>query len=607
MFELTPSLAKHDPLDTVAQRVAVGLLVGGLLGAPVAVVRTDEGLPFIVLGALVVGALGAWTAIRELRLREQALIQPITGLFHPALFQERLHIEVLRAQRRREPLSLLAIDLDCHARVVESGGTSAGERLLRGVSRCLRDTCRATDFIVHRRADEFMILAPATSAHRAEVLACRVRDAIAQLEDPSGTGIAPRPTVGAAELVQAPRATGDALIEAAQEALLIARARGSSILVLGPGGRSGAGDEGANVRKQPQDRACVRENEIIEADGTKSIELDIYCPDCDHWHAVEGRRRQSWADRTLRAFAARPFLSGKGDTRIAEVMTRDVVCVRPEMSIEALSTLFLEKDIGGAPVLDAAGNLIGAVGTNDILRNAWEPQAWDRSRDGGADADADEGVVEPAARLQEGFHLEALPRATVAEIMTPIVFQLKSDATLAQAAALMAYESVQRVVVVTGDGKVEGMVSADDVLRWVALSAGYVVPASNDKAAPPPKSHAGPILVVDDDEDLRETLADLLREAGYGVVTAANGAEALVALQLSQRPSLILLDLAMPIMSGTKLCAEISKDPTLDRIPLVLLSGSERLAREVGRIDADAFLSKPVEAERLLGTVRRYC
>jgi CheY-like chemotaxis protein/predicted transcriptional regulator len=359
------------------------------------------------------------------------------------------------------------------------------------------------------------------------------------------------------------------------------------------------------VRKQPQDRACIRENEIIEADGTKSIELDVYCPDCDHWHAVEGRRRASWAERTLRAFAARPFLSGKGDTRIAEVMTRDVICVRPEMSIEALSALFLEKDIGGAPVLDAAGKLIGAVGTNDILRNAWEPQAWDRAR--GADDDLEEGLAEPPARLQEGFHLEPLPRATVAEIMTPIVFQLKSDATLAQAAALMAYESVQRVVVVTGDGKVEGMVSADDVLRWVALSAGYVVPASSDKEAPPPRRHAGPILVVDDDEDLRETLADLLREAGYGVVTAANGAEALVALQLSQRPSLILLDLAMPIMSGTKLCAELSKDPALDRIPLVLLSGSERLAREVGRIDADAFLSKPVEAERLLGTVRRYC
>jgi CheY-like chemotaxis protein len=177
-----------------------------------------------------------------------------------------------------------------------------------------------------------------------------------------------------------------------------------------------------------------------------------------------------------------------------------------------------------------------------------------------------------------------------------------------EAAALMAYESVQRVVVVTGDGKVEGMVSAEDVLRWVALGAGYVVPASGDKAPPPPpKGHAGPILVVDDDEDLRETLSDLLREAGYGVVTAANGAEALVALQLSQRPALILLDLAMPVMSGTKLCAELSKDPLLDRIPLVLLSGSERLAREVGRIDADAFLSKPVEAERLLGTVRRYC
>lgn len=348
---------------------------------------------------------------------------------------------------------------------------------------------------------------------------------------------------------------------------------------------------------KPTEKASIRENEIVEADGTKAVELDVYCPDCKKWHSVDGRRRASWAEHTLRQFSARPFLHTGGDAPLADLMDRDVICVRLEMSIEALSALFLEKRISGAPVLDAAGNLIGAVGTNDILRNAWDPPVWDRDA-----ATGDEPQV------PNGYHLEPLPRATVAEIMTPIVFKLDRDASIGQAAALMAYESVPRVFVVTPDGKVEGVVSSEDVLRWVAHSAGYVVPTTKDAALPhKPRKKLGPILIVDDDPDLRDTLSELLQEAGYAVMTAANGSEALVALQLSQRPALILLDLSMPIMSGPSLCAELSKDPQLDRIPLVLLSGSDRLAREVGRIDADAFLSKPVEANRLLGTIRRYC
>jgi CheY-like chemotaxis protein len=71
----------------------------------------------------------------------------------------------------------------------------------------------------------------------------------------------------------------------------------------------------------------------------------------------------------------------------------------------------------------------------------------------------------------------------------------------------------------------------------------------------------GPILLIEDDRDIRETLARTLENAGYKVVTAANGLEALsVARRLSIRPSVILLDLRMPILDGYGFLAERRKD-----------------------------------------------
>lgn len=114
------------------------------------------------------------------------------------------------------------------------------------------------------------------------------------------------------------------------------------------------------------------------------------------------------------------------------------------------------------------------------------------------------------------------------------------------------------------------------------------------------------VLVIDDDEDLRNALGDVLREEGYAVVCAADGAEALEWLRTHpQPPGIILLDLMMPTMSGWQFREEQQRDPKLAAIRTAVMTAnpSER-ARQLG---ADYFLAKPVQLAQLLELVHTAC
>lgn len=112
------------------------------------------------------------------------------------------------------------------------------------------------------------------------------------------------------------------------------------------------------------------------------------------------------------------------------------------------------------------------------------------------------------------------------------------------------------------------------------------------------------VLVVEDDEDLRDVLATLLRESGYSVLIAKNGEEALQRLRSGTcRPCVILLDLWMPVMDGWQFREEQRKDASLAAIPVVALSGDV----EARALDATAHLSKPVQLLPLVSTVARFC
>lgn len=123
-----------------------------------------------------------------------------------------------------------------------------------------------------------------------------------------------------------------------------------------------------------------------------------------------------------------------------------------------------------------------------------------------------------------------------------------------------------------------------------------------------PAAHAGVVLVVDDDVDLRESMQDLLTLNGHRAETAADGAEALEWLhRTGMRPCLVLLDLMMPGMDGFTFRSRLSADPRLADIPVVVVTGAGILAEQrVDELHAPV-LRKPIRLETLLETVRSFC
>jgi two-component system, chemotaxis family, chemotaxis protein CheY len=113
------------------------------------------------------------------------------------------------------------------------------------------------------------------------------------------------------------------------------------------------------------------------------------------------------------------------------------------------------------------------------------------------------------------------------------------------------------------------------------------------------------ILVVDDNEDIREAMALVLRDAGYQVMAAPGGSEAFNLLHDGYRPSVILLDLMMPGMSGWDLHRAISDDRTLHAIPVIIVSAVA--AEAAGSLNPVAHLQKPFTIDDLLGAVERVC
>jgi CheY-like chemotaxis protein len=113
------------------------------------------------------------------------------------------------------------------------------------------------------------------------------------------------------------------------------------------------------------------------------------------------------------------------------------------------------------------------------------------------------------------------------------------------------------------------------------------------------------ILVVEDDEDLRTVLCEVLEEHGFRAVPAANGLHALAQLQTLDRPDLIILDLMMPVMNGWDFHNHLKANANLQTVPVLLLSSYVRKGTHTGPQDVAGALQKPVSLDDLLGWVRR--
>ena len=113
------------------------------------------------------------------------------------------------------------------------------------------------------------------------------------------------------------------------------------------------------------------------------------------------------------------------------------------------------------------------------------------------------------------------------------------------------------------------------------------------------------ILVVEDSEDIRELVCTRLRRAGSAVAEAGNGADALAQIERMQEPPcLVLLDLAMPVMSGARLLEKLQASGRLATLPVVITSAESQLQEPPG---ARAFIRKPVSEAVLLQLVSEFC
>ncbi len=135
-------------------------------------------------------------------------------------------------------------------------------------------------------------------------------------------------------------------------------------------------------------------------------------------------------------------------TPVSALMTTDVVCVAAGLSLAELMGLLVERRFSGVPVVDREGRPVGMISKSDLLRSSYE---------------ALQGKAPPTK---------------VGEVMAPLALTIKHNAPISQAAALMAYEGVHRIPIVSDDGRVVGILSTIDVVRWLAYHDGYSVDGS---------------------------------------------------------------------------------------------------------------------------------
>jgi CheY-like chemotaxis protein len=129
-------------------------------------------------------------------------------------------------------------------------------------------------------------------------------------------------------------------------------------------------------------------------------------------------------------------------------------------------------------------------------------------------------------------------------------------------------------------------------------------PTLADGSGPVEGSAAPLVLVVDDADDLRAAMCEWLSHHGYRVAPAAHGQEALAAVLSGPLPSVIILDLHMPVMSGWEFLGVVRSYSRLMHIPVVVISGSDHLVSELR--PNMTVLRKPFDGERLISSVGRF-
>jgi CheY-like chemotaxis protein len=116
------------------------------------------------------------------------------------------------------------------------------------------------------------------------------------------------------------------------------------------------------------------------------------------------------------------------------------------------------------------------------------------------------------------------------------------------------------------------------------------------------------VLVVEDEDMIRESLVEFLEESGYEAIGAIHGGDALDKLKsLTPLPCVILLDLMMPVVDGAAFRERQLGDPALSSIPVIVLSAYRGVARRAAELNVEDHLDKPLKLSALLRLVQKHC
>jgi len=226
----------------------------------------------------------------------------------------------------------------------------------------------------------------------------------------------------------------------------------------------------------------IRKQAVLGPDGQPREEMRVACPfreewptfddclHCEHWrgYVLDPRDQDSFV--TCTRIDQRPGLAPYRATRAAatpvSAIMSDPFSIRPELSMQEIASLFVDRKISGVPVVDEAGKAIGVVSKTDLI----EAQASGLATDQGPSRLP--LVTRDHEKLGKGFHAQNVSALTAKELMTPVVHSLPESASVAEAVALMAKQRVHRLPIVTGSGRVVGMVTTLDITRWVKAGEG---------------------------------------------------------------------------------------------------------------------------------------
>ncbi len=147
--------------------------------------------------------------------------------------------------------------------------------------------------------------------------------------------------------------------------------------------------------------------------------------------------------------------------QVADLMTRDVAVIGCKSDVHELERLLLEKRVHGLPVVNDEGILVGVISQTDLL--AWH---YNSGVDGVAFYDTSRLQVDDEDSLA-GLRLTDIQTAAVEEVMSPLVHCIRADMPIAVAASTMVSQRIHRLVVVDETFRVQGVISALDILRAI--------------------------------------------------------------------------------------------------------------------------------------------